>query len=62
MREVTRGKYKVCQSDYNNHVTIIEDGHMVFHANQTKPHTEEELLEYLDFYEDIISGNSEVLM
>lgn len=40
--------YVVSQSEYNHHVMLSQDGHMVFHANTDKPMTEEELRQYAD--------------
>jgi hypothetical protein len=42
--------YRVSQSDYNNHVMIAKDGHMVMHASCTKKLSEKELQEEVDNY------------
>ena len=46
--------YVVSQSDYNNHVMIIKDGHMVMHAQCTKKMTERELQKEVDMFLEIV--------
>ncbi len=50
--EVTQGEYTVVQAT-NNHISIYKNGEFVFHASCTKKKTEEELLGFIKFYEDM---------
>lgn len=43
MRGIEHMGYIVCQSDYNNHVTIYKDGHMVMHSQCTERKADKEL-------------------
>lgn len=43
MRGIEYMGYTVIQSDYNNHVTIYKDGHMVMHSQCTERKTDKEL-------------------
>lgn len=42
--------YFVQQSGYNNHIMIIKDERMVFHAQCTKKMTEKQLRQIVDGY------------
>ena len=57
-RKVTVGEYTVVQAS-NNHIQIIKDGRMVFHASCTKQQSEEELKEYIAFYERLIGKGAD---
>jgi hypothetical protein len=50
-----KGDYVLQQSEYNNHYMIIHDNgeeepRMVLHASCSKPLTEKEAMEAIDFY------------
>ncbi len=58
---VSKGDYTVVQST-NNHISLYKNGELVQHAQQDQKKTEEELLEYIGFYENfdkILEGASE---
>ena len=52
-RKVIVGEYTVVQAS-NNHITIVKDGRMVYHASCTKKKTDEELKVLVAFYELIV--------
>ena len=43
MRSIEHMGYVVCQSNYNNHVTIYKDGHMVMHSQCSERKADKEL-------------------
>lgn len=51
---VTVGEYTVVQCT-GKHIYIYKGSHMAFHASCTKKKTEDELREFVGFYERIIS-------
>lgn len=50
MKQIEYRGCVVSQSDYNNHVAIVREGKMVFHAPVTEKKTESQLKNYVDFY------------
>lgn len=52
--------YVVSQSDYNNHVMILKDGHMVMHAQCTKKMTEKELQKDADMFLALVEESGEI--
>ena len=49
--EVEHRGYIVVQSGLNNHISIYDaEGHAVYHVQQSKKKTEEQLRETVDFY------------
>lgn len=49
--EVEHKGYTVVQSGLNNHISIYDaEGHAVYHAQQSKKKTEQQLRETVDFY------------
>ena len=57
-RKVIVGEYTVVQAS-NNHITIVKDGRMVYHASCTKKKTDEELKEHVAFYERLVRKDEE---
>ena len=53
--EIKHRGYTFRQSDYNYHVRAFRDGYMVFHANVSKPMSEQELLKYADSTVDLLN-------
>ena len=54
-------KYRNCivSQASNNHVMICKDGEMVFHAENDKKLTDDELKSYIDFYLDVLLSSIE---
>lgn len=53
--EVEYKGYIVFQSGLNNHISIYdEEGQAVYHAQNTKKNSEEELKKYVDYYLSLI--------
>lgn len=54
--EIKHRGYIFRQSEYNHHVMAFQDGHMVYHANVSKPMSEQAFREYADRIVDLLEA------
>lgn len=53
--------YVISQSDYNHHVMISKDGHMVYHASCTKRMSKKGLRKMVEWYIDFIKNKFDTI-